>query len=161
MTVFNRWSYGLGGSRVDWSKVVCRLQGEENIRTEDILKVIEEEGHSIAVVLFQGVHYFTGQVFDMAAITRAGQAKVTEGTNYTTRILSLSVTRSTSYSLAQIFNCHNYYICHKWLSCSITPVAWQLRFILEKSNGRKQQQPNPLSHPVVYKNGIVYAPIFQ
>lgn len=60
------------------------MQGEENIRTEDILQIIEEEGHHIAVILLPGVHYFTGQVFDMAAITRAGQAKVTEGVNYNT-----------------------------------------------------------------------------
>lgn len=55
--------------------LVTPRQGEENIRTEDILQIIEEEGHHIAVILLPGVHYFTGQVFDMAAITRAGQAK--------------------------------------------------------------------------------------
>lgn len=50
-------------------------QGEETIRTEDILQMIEEEGHSIAIVLLPGVQYFTGQIFDIAAITKAGQAK--------------------------------------------------------------------------------------
>ncbi|KAJ8351574.1 hypothetical protein SKAU_G00230500 [Synaphobranchus kaupii] len=49
--------------------------GEETLRTEDILATIEREGESIAVVLFSGVQYYTGQVFNMAAITAAGQNK--------------------------------------------------------------------------------------
>lgn len=43
---------------------------------KDILKMIEKEGDSIAVVMFSGVQYYTGQLFDMAAITEAGQRKV-------------------------------------------------------------------------------------
>ncbi|XP_064182730.1 kynureninase [Anguilla rostrata] len=49
--------------------------GEETLRTEDILAMIEKEGESIAVVLFSGVQYYTGQLFNMAAITTAGQSK--------------------------------------------------------------------------------------
>ncbi|XP_068612689.1 kynureninase [Brachionichthys hirsutus] len=49
--------------------------GEETLRTEDILDVIEKEGDSIAVVMFSGVQYYTGQLFNMAAIARAGQRK--------------------------------------------------------------------------------------
>ncbi|XP_008298563.1 kynureninase [Stegastes partitus] len=49
--------------------------GEETLRTEDILDVIEKEGDSIAVVMLSGVQYYTGQLFDMAAITVAGQRK--------------------------------------------------------------------------------------
>ncbi|XP_040888265.1 kynureninase [Toxotes jaculatrix] len=49
--------------------------GEETLRTEDILEVIEREGDSIAVVMFSGVQYYTGQLFDLAAITEAGQRK--------------------------------------------------------------------------------------
>jgi len=52
------------------------LQGEHNLRIEDILNVIESEGDSIAVIFLPGVQYFTGQVFDMARITEAGHAKV-------------------------------------------------------------------------------------
>ena len=52
------------------------LQGEETLRTEDILDRIEKEGDSIAVVMFSGVQYYTGQLFDMASITKAGQSKV-------------------------------------------------------------------------------------
>jgi kynureninase len=46
-------------------------EGENIIQTDDILKVIDEHGSSTAVVLFGGVNYYTGQVFDMPAITYA------------------------------------------------------------------------------------------
>lgn len=46
------------------------------MRTEDILEVIEKEGDSIAVILFSAVHFYTGQLFNIPAITKAGQAKV-------------------------------------------------------------------------------------
>ncbi|XP_054064154.1 kynureninase isoform X3 [Rissa tridactyla] len=49
--------------------------GEETLRTEDILAVIEKEGDSIAVILFSGVQYYTGQLFDIPRITKAGQEK--------------------------------------------------------------------------------------
>lgn len=52
-------------------------QGEDTLRTQDILEVIEKEGDSIAVVMLSGVQYYTGQLFNMAAITEAGQRKVT------------------------------------------------------------------------------------
>ena len=35
--------------------------GEDTLRTEDILEVIEREGESIAVVMLAGVQYYTGQ----------------------------------------------------------------------------------------------------
>uniref|UniRef100_A0A8C7XY74 Kynureninase n=1 Tax=Oryzias sinensis TaxID=183150 RepID=A0A8C7XY74_9TELE len=50
-------------------------EGEETLRTADILEAIEKEGDSIAVVMLSGVQYYTGQLFDMAAITQAGQQK--------------------------------------------------------------------------------------
>ncbi|XP_032142227.1 kynureninase isoform X4 [Sapajus apella] len=50
-------------------------EGEETLRIEDILEVIEKEGDSIAVILFSGVHFYTGQHFNIPAITKAGQAK--------------------------------------------------------------------------------------
>ncbi|XP_029306746.1 kynureninase isoform X3 [Cottoperca gobio] len=49
--------------------------GEETLRTEDILELIEKEGDSIAVVMFSGIQYYTGQLFNIAAITEAGQKK--------------------------------------------------------------------------------------
>jgi kynureninase len=50
-------------------------QGESCLREEDIESVIEREGQSIALILFAGVNYATGQVFDMEAITRAGHRR--------------------------------------------------------------------------------------
>jgi len=46
------------------------------LRTEDIVETLEKEGHSIAVVVLPGIHYYTGQVLDMKTITRAGHDKV-------------------------------------------------------------------------------------
>ena len=48
--------------------------GEHTLRTEDIEAKIAELGDSLATVLFGGINYYTGQVFDMQAITRAGHA---------------------------------------------------------------------------------------
>jgi kynureninase len=45
--------------------------GEFNIRTEDILSTIQQHKDSTALVIFGGVNYYTGQVFDMKAITDA------------------------------------------------------------------------------------------
>ena len=47
-------------------------QGETYIKTEDILEVIEREGDKIALVMFAGVNYYTGQFFDMKKTTEAG-----------------------------------------------------------------------------------------
>ena len=50
---------------------VAPREGEYTLRTEDILAQIEDAGESLALLLFSGVQYYTGQLFDMEALTRA------------------------------------------------------------------------------------------
>jgi kynureninase len=50
---------------------VAPRAGEHSIRNEDILQIIQQHGNSVALVLFGGVNYYTGQVFDMKEITEA------------------------------------------------------------------------------------------
>ena len=45
--------------------------GEDLLRTEDILGALERDGHQIALVLFSGVQYRTGQLFEIPIITEA------------------------------------------------------------------------------------------
>ncbi len=47
-------------------------EGEYTLQTEDIIQSIYGNGEEIALVLFGGINYFTGQWFDMPAITKAG-----------------------------------------------------------------------------------------
>jgi kynureninase len=49
--------------------------GESAIRDEDIANCIEEFGDSIALVMLPGVQYYSGQLFDMAAITSLARSK--------------------------------------------------------------------------------------
>lgn len=54
---------------------IAPREGESVIRDEDLYALIEKEGDSIALILLPGVQYYSGQVFDMAEITRLGQRK--------------------------------------------------------------------------------------
>jgi len=46
--------------------------GEYHLRTEDIIETIKLNGDETALVMFSGVQYYTGQAFDMEAITKSG-----------------------------------------------------------------------------------------
>lgn len=65
------WHKGDG----DWLVELSPREGESTLRTEDILDLIGREGDSIALIMLGGVNYYTGQAFDMAAITAKGHEK--------------------------------------------------------------------------------------
>ncbi len=57
------------------SKALIELKprkGEYTLRTEDILDAIHEHRNELALVIFGGVQYYTGQFFDIKSITAAG-----------------------------------------------------------------------------------------
>lgn len=55
----------------DWLIELSPRDGETTLRTEDIIETIERNGSEIALVMLGGVNYYTGQAFDMKAITAA------------------------------------------------------------------------------------------
>ncbi|MBD2766901.1 kynureninase [Hymenobacter sp. BT664] len=62
---------------LDPAEVIVELMprpGEHTLRTADIEATIQELGDSLATIIIGGVNYYTGQAFDLAAITRAGHA---------------------------------------------------------------------------------------
>ena len=60
----------------DYSSSIILFQGEHTLRTEDILAAIETHGDTTALICLPGVHYFTGQLFDIPTITAAAHDKV-------------------------------------------------------------------------------------
>lgn len=50
---------------------IAPREGEKTLRTEDIIATIEAQGSSLAMVLFGGINYYTGQLFDLQRITQA------------------------------------------------------------------------------------------
>ncbi len=57
----------------DWLVQLAPRDGESTLRTEDILDAIDREADEIALIMMGGVNYYTGQAFDMKAITEAAQ----------------------------------------------------------------------------------------
>ncbi|MBN3520819.1 kynureninase [Algoriphagus lutimaris] len=49
-------------------------EGEHTLRTEDIISEIEKHGDSLAMVNMAGLQYYTGQLFDIQAITAAAHS---------------------------------------------------------------------------------------
>jgi len=52
---------------------VSPRNGEHTIRTEDVLAAIDQHKDELALVFWGGLNYYSGQVFDMKAITEAAQ----------------------------------------------------------------------------------------
>lgn len=48
---------------------IAPKEGKHTLEDEDIIKAIEEAGDSLALVMFGGVNYYTGQFFDLKGIT--------------------------------------------------------------------------------------------
>jgi len=59
-----------------WKDAIIELmprEGETTLRTHDILDRIAQEGEELAMVMLGGINYYTGQLFDIKAITAATQ----------------------------------------------------------------------------------------
>ncbi|MGH8399511.1 MAG: kynureninase [Gammaproteobacteria bacterium] len=54
---------------------LCPREDSAIIPNEEIEALLASEGERIALLLLPGVQYYSGQVFDMARLTRAGQAQ--------------------------------------------------------------------------------------
>ena len=65
-----------GGERLfDYEDAIIELfprEGEHYLREEDIIKCIKENGDEIALVIFSGLQYYSGQFFDIPKITESG-----------------------------------------------------------------------------------------
>ncbi|MDI1464340.1 kynureninase [Catellatospora sp. KI3] len=62
---------------LDPDLAVVRLRprdGEDCLRTEDVLEFLRVEGDTVALVLLGGVNYLTGELMDIPAITAAARA---------------------------------------------------------------------------------------
>lgn len=58
-------------------EAVIRLRprpGESGLRSEDVVAFLEQQGERVALVLLGGVNYYSGELLDIAAITRAGRS---------------------------------------------------------------------------------------
>ena len=51
---------------------IAPREGEYHLRTEDIIETINKNAGETALIMFSGVQYYSGQAFDMEAITAAG-----------------------------------------------------------------------------------------
>ena len=49
--------------------------GEDTLRTEDVVRFIDEHGDDVAMFMMSGVNYYTGQLFDIRTITQDAKKK--------------------------------------------------------------------------------------
>lgn len=55
---------------------IAPREGEDTLRTEDILNTISMHGSTTAVIMLSGVQYYTGQYFEIEKITAYGHEQV-------------------------------------------------------------------------------------
>jgi kynureninase len=55
-------------------------EGEYSLREEDILDMITKHGSEIALVMFSGIQYWSGQLFPIEIITKKGKEMVWHAT---------------------------------------------------------------------------------
>ncbi|QSL64616.1 hypothetical protein MERGE_001917 [Pneumocystis wakefieldiae] len=55
--------------------IVSSLKGRYTLTTEYILQTIDKYANEIAMIFFSGVHYYTGQAFDISTITKYAKSK--------------------------------------------------------------------------------------
>ncbi|TAH13849.1 MAG: kynureninase [Sphingobacteriia bacterium] len=63
-----------GLNPIDTIIEIAPKEGQKILHTEDILNTIENAGTSLAMVMFGGINYYTGQFFDIEQITRKAHA---------------------------------------------------------------------------------------
>ncbi len=64
-----------GYRAIDALLEIAPREGETAIRDEDVLALIDERGDDIALVMLPGVQYYSGQLFDLQAITELAHRK--------------------------------------------------------------------------------------
>lgn len=52
------------------------FQGEHTLHTEDILQCIDDNLSELALIVFSGMEYQTGKLFDIKTITQYAREKV-------------------------------------------------------------------------------------
>jgi kynureninase len=64
---------------LDVEKTLIEMEpraGEYTLREEDILETIEKQGSEIALVMFSGIQYWSGQCFPMKSVTKTAKDAV-------------------------------------------------------------------------------------
>lgn len=69
------WAEHFGLDPAETIVELAPAAGRDTLTTEEVLDWIQSRGDTVAVFLLSGVQYYTGQWFDMEAITKAGRAR--------------------------------------------------------------------------------------